>query len=155
MPAPSPRIAATTAAELRDLGARLRTKRKELRLSAVTTAEAAGMSRVTLHRIERGEPSVAIGAYLSVVESLGLKLELSNPEDRPRLVLPENIRPRDYPQLKKLAWQLREDQELLPEEALAVYERNWRHLEPKKLDRKERALIKALLEAFGRKRPLV
>jgi transcriptional regulator with XRE-family HTH domain len=36
---------------------------KALKVSATTAAEAAGMSRMTLHRIERGEPSVTMGAY--------------------------------------------------------------------------------------------
>jgi len=36
-------------------------KRKALRVSATVAAEAAGMSRVTLHRIEKGEPSVTMG----------------------------------------------------------------------------------------------
>lgn len=157
MPASSPPIGARTVAKLRELGARLRARRKELGLSAVVTAEAAGMSRVTLHRIERGEPSVALGAYFSLVESLGLTLELLDPSQEARTpqALPKTIRPVDYPQLKKLAWQLKEDQNLLPEEALNLYERNWRHVRSGSLEPKERQLIEGLLEAFGRSRLLV
>ena len=42
-----------------------------------TTAEAAGLSRVTLHRIERGEPAVTIGAYLNVITALGRHLDIT------------------------------------------------------------------------------
>lgn len=34
------------------------------------------MSRVTLHRIERGEPSVTMGAYLNALAVLGLDFEI-------------------------------------------------------------------------------
>ena len=157
MPATSPPIDAVTAIRLRELGARLRARRKALGLSAVATAEAAGMSRVTLHRMERGEPSVAFGAYCGLVQALGLTIELLDPSQGVRLspVLPKTIRPTDYPQLKKLAWQLKEDQSLLPEEALNLYERNWRHVRTESLEPAERQLIDALLAAFGRSRLLV
>ncbi len=38
------------------LGAGIRARRKQLRVSATAAAEAAGLSRVTLHRIERAHP---------------------------------------------------------------------------------------------------
>ncbi|MFG6415730.1 helix-turn-helix domain-containing protein [Roseateles sp. DC23W] len=44
-----------------ELGARIRAQRQRQRVSATHAAEAAGLSRVTLHRIERGEPSVTMG----------------------------------------------------------------------------------------------
>lgn len=47
---PAPTDACTT--QLQALGAQIRSQRKALRLSATVTAEAAGVSRVTLHRIE-------------------------------------------------------------------------------------------------------
>ena len=54
-------------AQLQALGEQIRGQRTALRLSATVTAEAAGVSRVTLHRIEKGEPSVALGAWGSVM----------------------------------------------------------------------------------------
>lgn len=134
-------------------------RRKQLGLSALATSEAAGMSRVTLHRVERGEPSVTMGAYLGVIDALGLVLDLRVPNDKQPAgkgaALPRVIRPKEYPQLEKIAWQLRPGQELSPAEALELYERNWRHVERTKLDPRERELIRRLLEAFGRGRLLV
>lgn len=66
MPAKSPANPSAVAEQLAALGARIRAQRKALRVSATALAEAAGMSRVSVHRIEQGEPSVTIGAYLSL-----------------------------------------------------------------------------------------
>lgn len=44
-------------------------------------------------------------------------------------LIPVRIRLADYPQLKKLAWQIHGTDELTPVEALGIYERNWRLLE--------------------------
>jgi DNA-binding XRE family transcriptional regulator len=62
MPKKSPPLTEPTAAKLEALGMRLAQRRKTLRVSATVAAEAAGMSRVTLHRIENGEPSVTMTA---------------------------------------------------------------------------------------------
>ncbi len=161
MPAPSPQIGITLKKVLRALGQRLRDRRKQLGISAIVTAEAAGMSRVTLHRIERGEESVAMGAYLSVISALGLEVDLVDPRSRkrksPSLVrkLPSKIRLADYRQLKKLAWQLKGTKELSPKDALDLYERNWRHVDLKAMDPLEQELLESLLAAFGRERLLV
>ena len=159
MPAPSPPIGPALQQALRGLGQRLRTHRKRLGVSAAATAEAAGMSRVTLHRIERGEASVAMGAYLSVISALGLKLELSDRRSRRSRQAgpkpPSKIRLADYPQLKRLAWQLKDTKEISPKEALDIYERNWRHIDLETMDSREQELVQALLDAFGRERLLV
>lgn len=39
-------------------------------------AERAGLSRVTLHRIERGDAAVTLGNYLRVMMVLGLERDL-------------------------------------------------------------------------------
>lgn len=82
MPARAPAIEATLATGLAVIGARVRAHRKGLRVSATDAAEASGMSRVTLHRIERGEPSVAMAAYLSALAALGLEVDLVGPQAR-------------------------------------------------------------------------
>ena len=64
MPAAAPPLPDHLGPRLQALGERIRAQRKQHRLSAATAAEAAGMSRVTLHRIERGEPSVTMGASI-------------------------------------------------------------------------------------------
>ena len=52
MPARAPPFDASAATKLAALGERIRERRKTLKVSAVDAAEAAGMSRVTLQRIE-------------------------------------------------------------------------------------------------------
>lgn len=161
MPAKSPPISTKLEKSLRELGLLIREKRKALGVSAIATAESAEMSRITLNRIERGEPSVAMGAYLSVATALGLNFELVDPQSRDSspsealTKLPSKIRIASYKQLKKLAWQLKGTQELTPQEALDLYERNWRHVDIAALDAREKKLLKNLLAAFGRERLLV
>lgn len=158
MPAPAPPIGIAVTRTLREFGERIRAERKRLKLSSVTTAEAAGMSRVTLFRIEKGEPSVAVGAYLSALDALGLAVDLGPApalKKSPAVRLPAKIRLSAWPQLERLAWQLRSDATLSHEEALELYERNWRHVDQRALTAKERGLIEALLAKFGRERLLV
>jgi len=160
MPAAAPATEALLAAKLAALGVRIRAQRKRHKVAAATAAEAAGMSRATLHRIERGEPSVTIGAYLGVIDALGLDFDIVDRQDRPparrdAAATPAQIRIADYPQLARLAWQMHGVAELSPSEALSLYERNWRHIEQGEMQAKERALIEALVAAHGARRLLV
>ena len=143
----TPLISSATQERLALLGERLRAVRKRQRVSAVAAAEAAGISRVTLHRIERDEPTVAMGAWMAAASVLGLAFDLphANATDEP-IALPTTIRLADYPQLKKLAWQLHGVDELSPREALALYERNWEG---------EAALVALLSRELGGGRLLV
>ena len=54
----------------------------------------------------------------------------------------------DYPQLRDLAWN-HTDEYIPAKEAFQLYERNWRFIEPGRLDPKERALIDRLKASFG------
>jgi transcriptional regulator with XRE-family HTH domain len=158
MPANSPPLRDASSTALAELGQRIRAQRKQLRISATTTAEAAGMSRVTWHRIERGEPSVTMGAYLSAVSALGLELTLRDPaEPAPSAApaLPQSIRLADYPELRRVAWQMSDDTTLTPQAALDLYERNWRHVDPQVLGERERALVQQLTRQLGGGRLLV
>lgn len=115
------------------------------------------MSRVTLHRIENGEPSVTMGAYLNAMAALGLDFGLTCPADQATETtdddrqgwIPARIRLADYPQLKQLAWQVHGTDELTPGEALSIYERNWRHVDVQAMAPRERHLVDALRSAFG------
>jgi transcriptional regulator with XRE-family HTH domain len=159
MPAATPPIGDQQAAQLASLGEQLRAHRKRLGITAISAAEAAGMSRVTLHRIERGEPSVTMGAYLNAIHALGLEIGIIDPsapgETGATARLPPSVRVNDYPQLKALAWQSPGIRKLAPAEALALYERNWRHVDQARLTDRERALIRALVEQLGGGRLLV
>jgi transcriptional regulator with XRE-family HTH domain len=157
MPARTPILASTVADKLIAMGKQIRAHRKALRISATTTAEAAGMSRVTLHRIENGEPSVTIGAYLNAMAALGMNfgiikptdLAADKPNDDLKGLIPARIHLTDYPQLKQLAWQVHGTDELTPVEALSIYERNWRHVDVKAMELRERQLVDALRLGLG------
>lgn len=58
------------------------------------------------------------------------------------------VRIEDYPQLKDLAWN-RADTFIPAREAFQLYERNWRFVEPARLDARERTLIDRLKTEFG------
>jgi transcriptional regulator with XRE-family HTH domain len=158
MPSRNPPLPALGAARLKSLGQQVRARRRALRVSATAAAEAAGLSRVTLHRIEKGEPSVTIGAWTSVLASLGLEWSAraseaaaeASPAPDLEAWIPVRVRLDDYPQLRSLAWQVHGTDALTPAEALDLYERNARHLDVEALSAAERALLHALRAAFGR-----
>jgi len=155
MPAKAPDMTPAVANKLATLGLEIRQKRKSLRISATVTAEAAGMSRVTLHRIENGEPSVTMGAYLSVMAALDIDFGILQPQttgtrpDTSEGMIPVRIYLSEYPQLKKLAWQIHGTDALTPVEALSIYERNWRYVDTAQLEPHEQQLIDALRAGLG------
>lgn len=154
MPAALPPTATQDRKRLALLGERIRLARKRQRVSAVAAAQAAGVSRVTLHRVERGEPSVAIGAWIAIATALGLSFDLLGSQVRAAKV-PKRVRLRDFPELEKLAWQLHGVDEITPQEALELYERNWRHVDRASLSDEEAALIDLLSREIGGGRLLV
>ncbi len=138
-------------AHLAQLGGEIRARRKMLGVNATDTAESAGISRVTLHRIEKGEPSVTMGAYMNVMAALGLSLpgQAATEDTEKQEVIPTRIKIDDYPQLRQLAWQVHGTASLTPLEARDIYERNWRHLNQSQLQDEERQLINALQTGLG------
>lgn len=136
---------AATAAGIAQLGAQLRQVRKALGLTVESAARAAGISRVTLHRIEKGEPNVSFGAVVAVADVLGVPLQLKVDQES---LPPREIAVADYPGLRSLAWQLTPSAKLTPAEAWSTYSRNWRHLKQESLDKAEHLLIENLRKMF-------
>ena len=62
---------------LADLGERLRLARLRRRLTALVVAERANISRPTLAKAERGDPSVTLGTYLRILAIYGLENDLA------------------------------------------------------------------------------
>lgn len=152
MPAKSPKVNAKAAEQLRALGERIRAQRHMLDLNATVSAEAAGMSRITWYRIEKGEPSVTMGAWITAAAVVGLTLKFQDAQlerDARLDWIPARIPLADYPELKKLAWHARDAKFLSAREALDIYERNRRHLDPNAMTVEETRLIESLRIAFG------
>lgn len=59
------------------LGARLRIARLRRKLPAKQMAERAGMSPMTLRSVERGGAGVTLGAYVAVMQVLGVEQDLN------------------------------------------------------------------------------
>jgi len=151
MPSQAPISPEQCTTQLKALGAQIRAQRKALRLSATVTAEAAGLSRVTLHRIEKGEPSVTMGAWCNALAALGMGLQAhTRAQVQPAAAtdragwIPARVALADYPQLRALAWQVHGTDTLTPAEALGIYERNARHLDMQAMPTHEKALLEAL-----------
>ncbi len=139
------------------IGREIRARRKALKASAITTADAAGISRVTLYRVECGEATVSMGAYLNAIEALGLKISVAPPAEsigqKSEMPLqedfPGSIPLANYPQLNQLAWHISGVDAITPEDALNLYERNWRHVDQQVMDEHEKTLVRHLVERYG------
>lgn len=61
---------------LEQMGENIKLARKRRKLTTSQVAERAGIARSTLYLIEKGEPSVAFGAYFNVLRVLGLQEDI-------------------------------------------------------------------------------
>ena len=76
MPRTHPPIFPATAKQLAALGERLRLARLRRRYSAESVAVRAGITRVTLARVEKGDSGTSMGAYVAVLRVLGLQSDI-------------------------------------------------------------------------------
>lgn len=58
---------------LQVVGENIKLARKRRKLTTIQVSERAGIDRTTLYQIEKGAPSVSIGAYFNVLRVLGLQ----------------------------------------------------------------------------------
>ncbi len=61
---------------LQQLGENIRLARLRRKISVELLSERAGISRATLWSIEKGSPSVSMGAYIQVLAVLGLSSDM-------------------------------------------------------------------------------
>ncbi len=66
---------------LAKLGQDIRSARLRRRISTITMAERAFITRVTLHKVEQGNPGVSLGIYATVLFVLGLTPRLADLAD--------------------------------------------------------------------------
>ena len=66
---------------LRKLGAEMRDARRRRRIPTTVMAERAFISRMTLSKIEKGDPSVSFGYYATVLFVLGMNERLADLAD--------------------------------------------------------------------------
>lgn len=144
-------------ARVKTLGAQIRQRRKVLGVNVTTAAEAAGVSRGTWHRMEKGEFTVTIGAWFNALAVLGLEFGIgltdviTQPQalHDPAAAIPVSVVLADFPQLAALAWQVQGVAAISPREAFSIYERNERHIDREKITPAEERLIASLEAVFG------
>jgi len=61
---------------LNTVGEQIRLARLRRKISVEIVADRAGISRTTVWKVERGDPSVAIGIYAKVLKAIGLEADL-------------------------------------------------------------------------------
>lgn len=79
-----------------------------------------------------------------VLEHVGYGLYARRPKDAEPV-----LRLEDFGQLARIAWSRKPRSAIAAREALALYERNWRFVEPAAMQRQEKALLKYLVCTYG------
>ncbi len=77
------------------LGLRLKGARKRRRMTMESFAERVGIAKSTLQRMEKGDPTVSMGAFVNAIFILGLDKEIKNllaPERDTRGFLENDLR---------------------------------------------------------------
>jgi transcriptional regulator with XRE-family HTH domain len=77
----APAVPIPVARALRKLGHDIRDARRRRRIPVAILAERASIGRMTLNRIEKGDPRVSLGAYATVLFALGMAERLADVAD--------------------------------------------------------------------------
>jgi transcriptional regulator with XRE-family HTH domain len=74
---------------LQSVGENIKLARKRRKLTTIQVSERASIDRTTLYQIEKGTPSVSMGAYFNVMRVLGLQddfLKLASDDKQGRTI---------------------------------------------------------------------
>jgi hypothetical protein len=77
----APVVPIPVARALRKLGHDIRDARRRRRIQVAILAQRASLGRMTLYRIEKGDPRVSLGAYATVLFALGMADRLADVAD--------------------------------------------------------------------------
>jgi|ERR1019366_4822103 transcriptional regulator with XRE-family HTH domain len=77
----SPKAPLPVVRALRKLGHDIRDARRRRRIPVAILAERASMSRTTLNKVEKGDPTVSVGSYAVVLFTLGMIERFSDVAD--------------------------------------------------------------------------
>ncbi len=77
----APVVPIPVARALRKLGHDIRAARRRRRIPVAILAQRASISRMTLSRIEKGDPRASLGAYATVLFALGMADRLADVAD--------------------------------------------------------------------------
>lgn len=127
------------------------TRRGRPRTSDLTRAEQLRAAKRAQRQRERRGGLKALELRLPVERARQLRVAAAMPGFEAELASFLDDRVIDieaWPALKDLAWN-RADRYIAAPEALALYERNWRFVDPALLEARERALIERLKDRYG------
>ncbi len=89
---------------LRKLGQDIRDARLRRRIPTELLAARASISRTTLYNVENGDPTVAVGTYITVLFILGLLDRVSNLADANEDLLGRQLEEERLPKRIRLSW---------------------------------------------------
>src|SRR5438067_3334698 len=98
----SPVLTVPVLRALRKLGQAIRDARRRRRIPVAILAERASISRMTLHKIEKGDAGVYIGNYAAVLFALGLVDRVANLADAARDTVGRELEEEQLPERIRL-----------------------------------------------------
>ena len=127
------------------------TARGRPKISALTRKEQLRQAKRAQRQRERQAGLVTLELCLPIEQAQQLRVAANNPgfhQALDKFIQDLVVDIEHWPVLNELAWN-RTDRWIPAEEALALYERNWRFVEPQQLTRAEADFIDRLKNQFG------